>query len=257
MNFHHLCSDIVVTSRAMIRDDFSSFVARLGDLLRAKPIGTTADLTATAIAYWDGEHIVGAFLSDDGSGRLNEEYELEFAWESWHDDMTRWLACPRFTKRKELMEWLVRRLGSKAAEPQERRALLLHLGDVLDTVHYLTRLPPDYVSLADAIASEGAIPDYPILRHVASDMTPSVFVQKVIGAFFLWPEELLAEELNRHLLAQVVQHDLFAGNQSGWDAYCVDLRKDVPWFGLGLPPVAQLLPHYRHDSDHAPHNVPQ
>jgi hypothetical protein len=37
-----------------------------------------------------------------------------------------------------------------------------------------------------------------------------------------------------------VQHDLFAGNQAGWDAYAEVMRGEMPWFGEGLGPVADM-----------------
>ena len=49
---------------------------------------------------------------------------------------------------------------------------------------------------------------------------------------------MLDERLNRALLANLVQTDLFAGNQTGWDAYVNGLQKDVLWFGRDLSPVA-------------------
>jgi hypothetical protein len=69
-------------------------------------------------------------------------------------------------------------------------------------------------------------------------------VGKASNAFFLWPKELLEEQLNRTLLAHLVQHDLFTGHQAGWECYVEKLRSDVPWFGadLGLVPGPDLEP---------------
>ncbi len=70
-------------------------------LLRDLPIGTTADLTEVAVAYWDGTRVVGAYLRD--GGRLDEEFEFDRnAWESWYDEFNDWLAAPRFSERDEL-----------------------------------------------------------------------------------------------------------------------------------------------------------
>jgi hypothetical protein len=53
----------------------------------------------------------------------------------------------------------------------------------------------------------------------------------------VWPKALLDETLNRQLLAHTIQHDLFAGNAKGWEAYVSERRQEVPWFGEDLPKV--------------------
>lgn len=78
----------------------------------------------------------------------------------------------------------------------------------------------------------------PAFRYWALSLTPLDFAARAATAFFLWTKELLEPTLNRELLAYTVQHDLFAGNQSGWDSYVALLRAQVPWFGEGLGPVA-------------------
>jgi hypothetical protein len=80
---------------------------------------------------------------------------------------------------------------------------------------------------------------FAFLRQVDAKMTTHDFAKRAASAFFLWPKELLDEELNRRVLAHVVQHDLFAGHQSGWDDYVGDLRAGVPWFGEDLGPVPE------------------
>ncbi|KJK10222.1 hypothetical protein UB46_41915 [Burkholderiaceae bacterium 16] len=90
----------------MTSDGFASFKAHLTMLLRDLPMGTTADLTEVAVAYWDGTRIVGTYLRD--GGRLDEPFEFdENAWENWHDEFVGWLATPTFTKRDELMTCLL------------------------------------------------------------------------------------------------------------------------------------------------------
>jgi hypothetical protein len=70
-------------------------------------------------------------------------------------------------------------------------------------------------------------------------LTPTNFAAHAASAYFLWTKELLEATLNRKLLAYTVQHDLFAGNQAGWDEYVKMMRSEVPWFGEELGPVSE------------------
>lgn len=91
----------------MAQATYQTFVAQLGMLLRHLPTGTTAELTDFAVAYWDGRHVVGVYLREDGCDLLDEDFELdENAWENWSDELTAWLSAPRFSERAELKEWL-------------------------------------------------------------------------------------------------------------------------------------------------------
>lgn len=85
----------------MTSQEFRAFKANLAMLLRDMPIGTTADFSDVAVAYWDGTQVIGAYLRD--GGRLDEDFEFdENAWESWHDELVGWQANPTFTEREEL-----------------------------------------------------------------------------------------------------------------------------------------------------------
>lgn len=91
----------------MGKPSFISFYSQLAMLLRDLPAGTTADLTDWAKAYWNGHRVVGLFLREGDSGKLDEDFELnENAWEDWHDDLVVWLAAPRFSACAELKQWL-------------------------------------------------------------------------------------------------------------------------------------------------------
>ncbi|MFM0047341.1 hypothetical protein [Paraburkholderia sediminicola] len=69
-----------------------TFLTQLRMFLRDLPKGTTAELTEFAVAYWDGHRVVGLYLREDGSNRLDEDFELdESAWENWRDELTGWL----------------------------------------------------------------------------------------------------------------------------------------------------------------------
>ncbi len=85
----------------MTSQEFRAIKATLAMLLRDMPVGTTADFSDVAVAYWDGTCVVGAYLRD--GGRLDEEFEFDQnAWETWRDELTGWQAAPCFTEREEL-----------------------------------------------------------------------------------------------------------------------------------------------------------
>jgi len=117
----------------------------------------------------------------------------------------------------------------------ERRALLLHLGDVLEALSCFSRGGQRYTTLGDAIAREDSLATFTWLGYLDAAMTPQQVSERATAAFFLWPKTLLDEDLNRLLLASTVQHDLFAGNANGWERYVKERRTDVAWFGEGLP----------------------
>jgi hypothetical protein len=116
----------------------------------------------------------------------------------------------------------------------ERRALLLHLGDVLEALSCLSRSGQRYATLGDAIAREDSLNSFTWLGYLDAAMTPHQVNERATAAFFLWPKTLLDEDLNRSLLASTVQHDLFAGNAKGWERYVKERRNEVAWFAEGL-----------------------
>ncbi|SAK91025.1 hypothetical protein AWB77_05059 [Caballeronia fortuita] len=123
-------------------------------------------------------------------------------------------------------------------EPYERRALLLHLGDVLESVFCLSQCADEYASIGDAVNGNDALAGFTLLGFIDAKMTPRDFIRRASGAFFVWPKALLDETLNRPMIANTVKHDLFADNAKGWNGYVDERRKDVPWFGEDLPDVA-------------------
>ncbi len=116
----------------------------------------------------------------------------------------------------------------------ERRALLLHLGDVLEALSCLSRSDRRHATLGDAIAREDSLASFTWLGYLDAALTPQQVNERATAAFFLWPKTLLDEDLNRSLLASTVQHDLFAGNARGWGRYVKERRTDVAWFAEGL-----------------------
>ncbi|MDB5780992.1 hypothetical protein [Caballeronia mineralivorans] len=121
----------------------------------------------------------------------------------------------------------------------ERRALLLHLGDVLEATACVMKCANRFNTVGEAVGQEESLMSFSILRMVDPELTPHEFAKRAASAFFLWPKALLEAELNRPLLANLVQHDLFSGHQSGWDRYVADLRQEVPWFAEGLDVVPE------------------
>jgi len=113
----------------------------------------------------------------------------------------------------------------------ERRALLLHLGEVFAALYGIATCRDRYTSLADAIVADDALSQFALLHHVAGDMPPAAFLIKASAAFLGWPQALLAEQLDRQALTHPVKQHLFEHNASGWAAYSATLQADVPWFG--------------------------
>ena len=123
----------------------------------------------------------------------------------------------------------------------DRRELLLHLGDVLEAISCLTKAGRPAARVADLADSEDTLQEFVFLKALAPTVTAAQFAERAASAFFLWPKELLEEQLNRRALASTVQHDLFEGNPNGWKAYVTLLQKKVKWFGVDLPKMKRDL----------------
>ncbi|OLL31113.1 hypothetical protein BTH42_12920 [Burkholderia sp. SRS-W-2-2016] len=117
----------------------------------------------------------------------------------------------------------------------ERRALLLHLADVLEAVNRLVKYDDQHRTVHELAATDHDLARLPLLEHVSARMTSLEFVRGATGALLDWPRELLEPELNREGLAATVQSKLFAGNPDGWRAYVASLKGEVSWFGVGVP----------------------
>lgn len=78
--------------------ELEDFKSQLSMLLQDMLIGTTADLTAFAIAYWNGRRVIYAFLSEDGSDEIDEEFDLDDdQWREWGAAFSAWANEPRFS----------------------------------------------------------------------------------------------------------------------------------------------------------------
>jgi hypothetical protein len=119
----------------------------------------------------------------------------------------------------------------------ERRALLLHLGEVLQAVSRLLRYGDTPETVHELSAANDSLASLRLLSQISPYMMPKEFAQRAADAFLTWPQDLLEVELDRAALAASVQRNLFAGNPAGWRAYVADMRREVAWFGVGMSPV--------------------
>ncbi|ALE58901.1 hypothetical protein AC233_30895 [Burkholderia sp. HB1] len=92
--------------RVSMGADLKRDCANVAMLLRDHPPGTTADITASCVLYWDGSRLTGARLSEDETGAVAEPFEVEDFLPEARDAVAHWLAHPSFTFRPSLLEWL-------------------------------------------------------------------------------------------------------------------------------------------------------
>jgi hypothetical protein len=84
-----------------------NFKSQLSMLLRDLPIGTTADLTDFAVAFWGGRELTFAFLHEDRPGEIDEEFDLDdYQWGEWEERFTAWAHAPKFSERQEVLRWI-------------------------------------------------------------------------------------------------------------------------------------------------------
>ncbi len=114
-------------------------------------------------------------------------------------------------------------------EAYARRALLLHLGSVLQILSRLEGAP-DNQSIEALLAANGMLADVPLVEYVVQDMTVREFSARALRAFCLWPHLLREDPLDCAALALPVRKHLFAGNDAGWKAYAATLREVAPGF---------------------------
>lgn len=127
-------------------------------------------------------------------------------------------------------------------DSHERRALLLHLGSVLQTTSLLLEHERPEETLGELIDAQPLLADVPLLEHGYERMTVREFAAAALRGFCLWPQLLLEAPLDHAALADPVREHLFAGNQHGWSAYAASLQTEVAWFGKSLSAIAGSLP---------------
>ncbi|TCW70045.1 hypothetical protein C5O79_11830 [Burkholderia sp. SRS-25] len=121
-------------------------------------------------------------------------------------------------------------------EPEARRALLVHLGNVLRTLSCVLECEGCCTTIDSLMTAQPILADVPLLNHVSAHMTVPEFTRAVLHAYCLWPQQLLDEPLDRDALATPVCAWLFAGNPGGWARYAASLSAEIPWFGQGIVP---------------------
>ncbi|MGF6440806.1 hypothetical protein [Paraburkholderia youngii] len=112
----------------------------------------------------------------------------------------------------------------------ERRALLLHLGRVMQLIVRLDEMAPSAATIGELIARYPILADEPPLAQLRPDMPVDAFRTRALHAFCRWPQGLLDDPLDRVALAASVRASLFSDHPRGWRAYVVGLRRDVAWF---------------------------
>jgi hypothetical protein len=119
----------------------------------------------------------------------------------------------------------------------ERRAMLLHLGEVLQAVSRLLRYGDTHKTVHELSVANDSLASLRLLTQISQHMLPKEFAQRAADAFLTWPHDLLEVDLDREALASTVQRNLFAANPAGWRAYVADMRSEVAWFGAGVSPA--------------------
>lgn len=84
-----------------------TFQSQLGMLLRDLPPGSAAELSDFATAYWNGHEVVYCFLREDGSGQIDEEFDVaDYVWREWAPEFSAWCEKPVLSARLEVLDWL-------------------------------------------------------------------------------------------------------------------------------------------------------
>ncbi|MGF6575042.1 hypothetical protein ABH945_007171 [Paraburkholderia sp. GAS333] len=88
-----------------MKTTLDQFKTQLSTLLRDLIPCTAADLTDSAIAYWDGHRVVYCYL--DENDLIDAEFDLDVGlWKEWQDYLSEWMAAPLFSVRPELGDLL-------------------------------------------------------------------------------------------------------------------------------------------------------
>lgn len=125
-------------------------------------------------------------------------------------------------------------------DSENRRDLLLHLGDMLESAACMTKGEKSNPTVGDALREDDSFQGFRILPLVDQTMYTAEYAKRVLSAFFLWPKLLLGPELNRLVLANLVRNDLFSDNDEGWCHYVDLMQCTVKWFGEGVSAGVQV-----------------
>ncbi|MBB5510637.1 hypothetical protein [Paraburkholderia atlantica] len=100
-------------SVSLLDEEMQRQCADIAMLLRDHSPGTTADIAEYCVLFWDGDRLVGAHLSSDEPGVVDEPFDIDDVLPDIPEAIADWLASPTFTFRPSLLEWL------KDAPPRE------------------------------------------------------------------------------------------------------------------------------------------
>jgi hypothetical protein len=85
--------------------DYPAFQSELGLLLRARSVGTTADVAQDTVLYWNGHKVMGLHLNDKSPDGTDATFEIdEHAFNRLHAQIVAWMQTPRYTTRLDLQQ---------------------------------------------------------------------------------------------------------------------------------------------------------
>jgi hypothetical protein len=117
----------------------------------------------------------------------------------------------------------------------ERRALLLHLGDALHTLSTALAADAKHHTVHHLLAAHPELAAHAWLKAVSPKMKAAEFAKRASVSFAQWPALLLQEQVDYMRLALAVHDQLFADDRAGWRTYVDAMKREVEWFGDGLP----------------------
>lgn len=117
----------------------------------------------------------------------------------------------------------------------ERRALLLHLGDALQTLSTALAADAKHHTVHHLQNAHPELAAHAWLTAVSPKMKASDFAKRASASFAEWPALLLEEQVDYTRLALTVRDHLFSDDRTGWRTYVDAMKREVEWFGDALP----------------------
>ncbi|ALL65370.1 hypothetical protein K788_00020025 [Paraburkholderia caribensis MBA4] len=116
----------------------------------------------------------------------------------------------------------------------ERRALLLHLGDALQTLSTALAADAKHHTVHHLLNAHPELAAHAWLAAVSPKMKAAEFAKRASASFAIWPALLLDEQVDYTRLALAVRDHLFADDRAGWRTYVDAMKREVEWFGDAL-----------------------
>jgi hypothetical protein len=117
----------------------------------------------------------------------------------------------------------------------ERRALLLHLGDALQTLSTALVADAKHHTVHHLLNAHPELAGHAWLAAVSPKMKAAEFAKRASASFVEWPALLLEEQVDYTRLALTVRDHLFSDDRTGWRTYVDAMKREVEWFGDALP----------------------